>query len=778
MSQSKPLIFQLSSTENEPTLKSMSQFGFSFNTFDNSVSDYSWKLSFKSEFGDALLTPTEAKMFAVRAVTYQPSVGPITGNFNISIPFYKPFVSYSGYSLKIKTKVDGVDLIVGNCDLVESIANCTLVPFKSDEMKEIILKSKLDLYINNMRSISLSPYFTFYRGISVKTASPSTIVKIQANGFFHFFTSYDFTTVFGKFFAKYQMNDTVIVQECSTPSSSEIICKIPSFNSVGSFSIQFSQGSPIFENTNIIMSTYNPSIISVDDFSPKEFSYFDQTEVTIQGKNFFNAPNITVKISDNFIKRVVKGVFVSDSSIKLMVNPFYDMDIVFPREMSVSVSFDGGLHYISTMATAVGKKSSTLEISPRLISMNQNAMLTIKNFPGSSFYFNKTIQHIDYFLEMNDTYSVKLKCDFNVTLNCNTETIPVYSGDYNFKMNLYEGNIFKSKIYVETLTSVNVYQYNLTSIEPRNIVINKKSQIVLNGNWNMNLISKVVFKFTYTNSSTLFANEKMVSIVDGTISSNQLKVNVPIVGGSVSDLSVEVSLNGINFHPLAFDSKLPVYSITRVSNLEGLENNFLSQRVSFAKINGENFINTGKNLRLVFDISTSKVDVTSLVNLTFTSNTEILFNFPNISSLNLNFEIRYPFKFQVGLSLNEGYDFVYSEVNFLNSYPQPIYTAIFPTISPKFDKNITIYGLNLKLVSNCSIFVSDNGNPGSMVYESPPKAYDLEKNSLTCFIPKFVQNSNLVVLLRNEQGELNENFKEILFYGNNQFKFNLKTPLN
>jgi hypothetical protein len=451
--------------------------------------------------------------------------------------------------------------------------------------------------------------------------------------------------------------------------------------------------------------------------------------------------------------------------IRLMVNPFYDMNIVFPRVVSVSVSFDGGLHYIATSTNAVAKKPTTLEISPRLISMNQNAMLTIKNFPASSLYFNKTNQRIDYFLEMNETISVKLQCSFNITLNCNTETNPLYSGDYNFKMNLYEENMLKTKIYVESFTSVNVYQFNLTSVEPRNIVINKNGKIVLNGNWNTNLIKKVVFSFTYTNSSALFANEKMVTIVGGTVSSNQLTVNAPVVGGSVSDLSVEVSLNGINFHPLAFESKLQVYSITRVSNLEGLENNFLSQRVSSAKINGENFVDTGKNLRLIFDISTSKVDLTSQVNLNVTSSREILFNFPNISSLNLNFEVRYPFKFQVGLSLNEGFDFVYSEVNYLNSYPQPIYTAIFPTTSPKVDKNITIYGLNLRLVFNCSIFVSDNGKPGSMVYESPPRGFDLEKNSLTCFIPKFVQNSNLVVLLRNEQGELNENFKEILFYG-------------
>jgi hypothetical protein len=762
-----PISFQISNDEIEPNFKSKQLFGCSFSTSENVTSDYNLKLSFTSEFGSAELTPNGTKIFSVNGAIYSPSVGPMTGNFNISIPFKSSSVNYNGYFYALHTTVEGIYQKIGQCNLFSSNLNCTFNSMNNLK-KELFIKSKLDLLINNVRSLSLSPYFTFYRAIDVKEITPSRVIKTNAQiGYFNIFSSNEFTTMFGKFQVKYSMDSTEIIEECFIPSTTEMRCKIPSFSKIGAFSLQISQGNSIFENS-LMMNTYDAIPISIQEFTPKEFSFSGQTEVFIFGNNFFNSSNITIKLSDQYIERISKGIFINGTLIKGIINPFFDLNVIFPRFVIISISFDGGLHYISSSIRPMLKKSDALEISPLLISVNDKSTITVKKFPGKNIYIEN--YRVDYFLTFNETYSVKLNCIFNETLNCTTESAPEYVGEYKLKLTLNEGSKFKSNMFFDILNSIQVYQFNLTSIEPSNVVMNKKGQLTLNGNWNTNLIKQVTFRFTFTNSSVLFSNEKIVSFVNGEIGEDKLTVDIPEMDFTASDISVDVSFNAVNFHPLNFNSKIQLYKITRVSNLEGLENNFLSFSNSKAKIVGERFVDTGKNLRLAFVLSTSKLDVTQIANLNVTSSSEIEFIFPNITLLNLNFQLGYPVKFDIGLSLNSGFDYVYSNVYYLDSNPQPTFTAIFPSVSPIEDKNITIFGLKLNLARNCSIYVNgDHGKPINLVFESPPQSVFDSENSLTCFIPKNVQTSVLYVFLKNQQGELNDVHKEIRFYGLNYF---------
>jgi hypothetical protein len=76
--------------------------------------------------------------------------------------------------------------------------------------------------------------------------------------------------------------------------------------------------------------------------------------------------------------------------------------------------------------------------------------------------------------------------------------------------------------------------------------------------------------------------------------------------------------------------------------------------------------------------------------------------------------------------------------------------------------NVTIYGVKLELVSNCSLYV---GNENNIIYEVKAHDLDLVSNSIKCFIPKSVQNqSPIKITLRNEKGERNQISKEISFY--------------
>jgi hypothetical protein len=109
------------------------------------------------------------------------------------------------------------------------------------------------------------------------------------------------------------------------------------------------------------------------------------------------------------------------------------------------------------------------------------------------------------------------------------------------------------------------------------------------------------------------------------------------------------------------------YKIFDVSNVDGLENYFLTYFSSFAKITGENFINAGDDLRIILKTPIHNFDITSISEWNLTSSTEIYFKFPNISQIAIDYELKYPFKFNVGLSFSGGYYFEYSPVNYLSA---------------------------------------------------------------------------------------------------------------
>eukprot|EP01080_Neovahlkampfia_damariscottae_P003710 gene3710-6599_t len=753
-------LFDISNNEVENGLKKNSHFSFPFNTFSNVNANYDIQLYFQSEFGDALLTPFGNTIFGVSTPSFSPNIGPDSGNYEIFIPFKQPKVNFNGYNITVQTKIDGNYKLIGNCNLNSSILNCSIDPLNL-QLPKLFKKLRLDIFINDVRSINLSPYFIFYKGITITHISPSISISKKPNGYFYITTS-NFIESFGKFKIKYLMNSEMKQEDCSTFGTNVLICKCPQFSEIGNLTVQISQGGIIYQNTNLKIDVFDSNPITFDNFTPSKISQSSQTSIDIFGSNFFNANNITIKIFDGFIERVSKGQFINSNTIKGFIGPLYDMNIVFPRDLSISISFDGGLTYTSNSKKITIEKSDKIEFSPNLIILNETTNgILLKNYP-MNLYYNTSNSNVQHFLEFNSSYSVELKCSMiSIEFVCNLTKGLLEEGEYKLKMLLTSIKGDESILYLQS-AKIHGIQVLISKIQPEILILNKASPISIKGNWNNTLIQSGSFRFTFYSGSSLFATQKSILIVEGIMKDNELTVTVPFDSNSIEaiDMDVEFSFNKLNYQKVNFVRKIKNYVISDIINLDGIENNFLSfADTENGKILGSNFIDTN-DIKIVLDLS-KKFDLTPYSNVTVVSNTEIRFKFPNISLIGFDFALGYPLRTPFGLSLNGGNDFVYGIINYLDAFPQPVFTSINPKLSPIGDRNITIFGLKLELVKNCSIY---DGITNDLVFEQSPVLYDTESNLIICFIPQSVQKNKLSIRLKNKEGQLNDVSKELNFY--------------
>jgi hypothetical protein len=322
------------------------------------------------------------------------------------------------------------------------------------------------------------------------------------------------------------------------------------------------------------------------------------------------------------------------------------------------------------------------------------------------------------------------------------------------------------EIFIYSKNEIYVYDSKIDSVEPKLLVVNSNEKITVSGKWDTKLFTSVKFRFKYFIDS-LFQITEQNHVVSGTITETKLSVNIPSKVQTVSSLQISFTFNEINFHPLSFTQNMPLYTIDSIQNLGGVGNNFLSDSSTTARVLGKNFMDTGSNIKLILSTSKEIVDITSIASPKITSSFELHFRFPNVTEIGFSYEFRFPYRLNVGLSLNGGNYFAFTVINFLNSYPQAIFSGIYPSVTPRGDLNITVYGIDLDLARNCSFYIEslDGGVP-MLVYETPTGPVDLKTNSLLCFLPKSIQEiySKFIISVKNKEGERNTNVKEILIY--------------
>jgi hypothetical protein len=753
--------FNMKVGELEANINAQSHFICEFKTFSNLNSSYEINLYFENEFENTTLTSNRPIVQSVQSISYSPSMIPIISNGEISIPFNYQFpTNYSGYILAIKSNLFGSFVNIGNCSFSIPFLNCSVSSMNS--ILSSTTKAKFDIFINNERSLSLTPYFTFYNDFKLSEILPSVFVEMNHNDSLYLKSLVPLQYFGESIKVKYSFNGNISIHNCVFSNETQVQCQYPRFTEVGMVSIWITQTQSIYEELTTKLLVYNISTLKCTEIKPAILSFTNQTIVDIIGIGFFNSKDIIVIVYDTFVGRYSKGIFVSDSVIKTTIDPFFDINGIYPRELKMKISFDGGVNFINAGKLSVNNHRQ-LEISPKLISLREKTSgIKISNFPKDGLYYNKNDYTIDYKLIRNDSVSLTMNCVQNTTvLNCELNSLPLSVGFYKFKL---EKRNFKNgetnDIYIFAQNEVYIYDMVVNSVDPKKIVLNSTEKVIVSGNWNSKLFTSVKFRFKFSVNS-LFAFVEKILFVPGNVTETALVANSPSNKEPMINLEVSFTFNDVNFHAISF-IQLPLYSIDNVRNLEGEGNNFLSSSSSPGRITGNNFINSG--ILLILQTSKETFDITSISNINFKSNSQIDFRFPNVTEIGFKYELRYPLSLTLGLSFNGGNYYAKSTISYLNSHLQSVFSGIVPTITPRKGLNFTVFGVKLEYTRNCSFYADSEGT--IEVYDTPINYLNLESNFLTCFLPLSVQLSynSLYISLKNKEGEKNVNSKEILFY--------------
>eukprot|EP01080_Neovahlkampfia_damariscottae_P008062 gene8063-12524_t len=774
--------FDLLTNEFEKSISKQNHFSCSFKSFGNpNLNDYSTlyelKLMFVSENGDIELTPTPALISSV--IQFKNFMNPIRGHslgdYNIQQSFQHlklPTNNYKSYNYTLgvynKEKYSSLQKcseadtqLVINCQMVSILELFTNL----NSQKRV----QFDFRINGIFALDIVPYFTVFPFVNVTKISPSYYIRINSQPQF---TMKVTEVEYGGYnlFLKFQLDNYEGIGQCDVINPTELSCSLPSVQIPGTYSLSLSMDGAVnyqpLNRSMIFFDDTNITISSVD----KSLSFTHKTEIYVIGKEFFETKEMKVSISDFAITREFNATFINSTHVKTIIDPFYNLNLQFPRKFKLKLSFNAGLNYKDSNVYLEVNKFDKLGISPSILAKDDLASGI--NITGLSNGIDnlKSTDKLSFRLYLNSSYFIALNCIENIW-SCNLESPPKYIGIYTLKVGIISSGWNDIYLFGESIKVYDFSTNSITTIQPNSTMIqNTTLPVVVKGNFKD--YKSATFKIKYETNSLFIAREM---ILPGSIDDNQISLIIPnTFNGEKAD--IEVSFNdGINFHPImSYSTILPAYTITSVkpkTTKDEFKNliNFLSTEDLDGEIIGSNFVNNGE-FKMILKNVESVFDITMIGNPTITSNL-ITFTSPKIDKLNVPYEIRYPFELEIGISFNKGYDYIYYPFIYENSFPQPRLTSVSPKFTYRHDFNLTIFGLNLNLAKNCSIYEDKSSiKVGLEISES--QAYPITQqagNSTTsaiCIIPFSLvsSRSSIYVTTKNEQGEINTDGFTIDFY--------------
>jgi hypothetical protein len=663
--------FDLTDEEYQRNISQSNHFACLMSTFGSSTNDFvvfKLKLVFVSEFGENIeVTPFAASITAVlKSYPLSTVVGISSGNYPIQ-QYYDlydfPTTTYSDYEFTIGMYLKNGYQTLNSCITNNRAVTCQFPNIHDqfsnwDDPKKILL----DLRINGVYSKNLVPYFTVQSYIIVYKVIPSQYMKINFASSILFSTSDLDIPVSGIYNFRLQGNGVDATQSCEMISSVLLKCFFPAINNPGSYLMSISIDGKYFQSVEKFLILFDDKIIGIDKLSKSELNFLNSTEIIIEGKNFINNTDIRVSFYDNFVNRVSVGTFINSTHISTIVDPFYDLNVRFPRKLSARISFNAAHDFIPSVVSILVKRTTEFSVSPSQFALGvKTEGIKIVGFPENDLIYNVSKQSLRFRLYYNSTYFIDLNC---LTLNsCNMMVSPVVVGFYNVRSGLVDAFGNWNDVFIYSTNQISVYYFTrgfITSVQPNNTFIeNSALPISIRGNFKQ--FKSALFRLTIT-TNTLFSASTTI-IVPGNITNDEANLNVPNINGN--SLQVEVSFNGgINYHDVnTYTTLLKSYNLISVKpkqsqDIQNLEN-FLSTRNLEGFIKGTNFSSTLKEVKLILMNSEGTYDITSFANVKVIDSETIEFNSPRIEYLNITYEVVFPLKMQLGLSFNRGYDFKY-----------------------------------------------------------------------------------------------------------------------
>eukprot|EP01080_Neovahlkampfia_damariscottae_P002809 gene2809-4217_t len=771
--------FDLKSYEYQANLNQSSHFACTFTTFGTAIGStmkYNMKLIFVSELGEIELTGLPAVISAaIESPALFSSTGSALGGYPLQASFggyQMPTSYYSSYNFTFGVYV-GDNYISMSCSgtgLISCIFPNVQNSFSSWNGARKFL---VDLRLDGTYALNIIPYFTAYPFFNIYSVSPSNYMKIGRASKIRFATS-SFEFPGNDINFKVVKGSLQFSEGCIVESSEVLICSIPSVSEVGTYELFTSIDKKNFQSLGKKLQFFDDSNITISSTSKTDLSFISNTEIYIVGLNFMNTSDIQVSFFDDFVNQVSKGVYINSTHIYAKIDPFYNLDVQFPRTLMTKVSFNNGDYYTTSKVSVTISRSANFAVSPSLLVLGVKSQgIKITGLQKELIHYNNTKNTLGSRLYYNSTYFVELNCtNFD---SCSLLSHPTVSGLYTVKLGLLDDNNNWNDMYLYAQNQITVFDFketNITSIDPKNIMIqNSSNPMVINGNFKS--FTSALFRFTLINN-VLFAVENTVVVVPGTISDSQVTAIIPT--SNAKSVQVDVSFNGgVNYDYITnYQNLLSPYTLESVSpdKTPEIQNlvNFLSTRDLSGTIKGTGFnVSASMNeVKLILKNSEGVYDITSIANIKIKSSTEISFTSPKTEKLNIKYQINYPFTLSLGLTFNNGHDYQYLPFTYENSFPQPLLTGINPTFSLRRDLNVTFFGLNLPLGKNCSIYSNSfNAKSGLELYYSPPiTVSEGNSSSILCPIPESLtkNRSSLYITMKNQQGEINTNGFTIEFF--------------
>eukprot|EP01080_Neovahlkampfia_damariscottae_P006370 gene6370-10377_t len=669
-----------------------SQFSCAFTTFGSSNSQYNITLSFNYEGVSYLLTSVPAVVQVLDTIqlpiTSSRSYGGVA--VEINIPLIYPTNLFSDYDFSLKLERDSKYLDMNSCGLTGNTVKCSTPSVKalySDWRSP--KKFRVSLFINNMKSMTLSPFMEFYGNFDFSKISPSKLLKLGHN--YTMIADISNPVDESKLQIKY-LNSQGDFEYVNSEfiSSNQISFASPTFQTLGLVDIGIFRDNQFYQLFSKSIGLFNESDIQVYEISPTLVTKIEKTTFSI----FYNFSSmidyeikdqvVHVKFSDQSISFISIG-FANNSFIEVEFTPF-QFNAELPRVLDLYLSFDGGINF---------KK------------FNQKLKLDLTKLTFTPFGFPKGFAPRVTFDSTQNLNNLRIGLNSNASMICSANICQDSQFDYETSSSGYDLQFYEvvnnviQKINLPVAKKLVIYDVPIATPQAKLIYRNSTFPLnILIPNTNLKLFSfKVYAEFT----TTIFSTKQTFGTI--TVNSNSIDVvfsDFSSVANGATNGKLYISYNdGYSYHLLVSDMTLiDDFTFSSIKNAGSNENGAYTFQQTKLTLLGKKFSTiNGIKVQISNDLF-SQV----LTDVTFKSETEIDVVFPRRDQISIPFSVSYPITLKLGLSMDNGAHYQLKDLVYSDQIKVLLVYAISPDIIHPKPRNLDVQGVGFEFVTDCLFY--------------------------------------------------------------------------
>jgi hypothetical protein len=704
--------------------------------------------------------------------------------------------SYYNYSITLRDRTSVVPL--QNCGILSNMYVQCLVPNYTNSYPSSPWYVNMDLNMMGNKVISL-PKFALVTAPTFLSVQPSNRVLtalvprsasyITITGTYFFVSStYQATITYSCQFCMSIVSGTSTQTEpCTTLSGTALSCRTPQFNSATNVTISISMGGTTYA-TNLMLSIINDNskqITYVDDNASKCSPYISQT-LQIIGNGFENTA-IWVKFFDygtlNLLDKTT-AQYVSSTLLTIQSPILWSYNLVYPRSVWFSISFDNGVNYfLSSVKQLYYPTPATMSVTPTSFPAGKLIPSLTINFSNVTVGVGRELV-FDLYDSINTNYPLVCSLAYTSTYSCYSN-VPLPTQKISLLPRAFAVNKTNPTdslpVYTPTTSTVQVYQFaTVQSVTPLPIVFGLTDTITLSGDFSSILdLASTCFDITkkcFYVRQDYAPKEKSIGLTLVSLTSTSVVLsglsyyspNITVTSSrriqatTVTDivLSVPGSTSSDDEVLMSTESSTSPFTITAYPKYELLhtynmdfENDVdttFTFQATHLTLNGTNFPTNYDPTQVRIKFSNTgnitKWFTGKELNFTLVDSQSATFIAPSFAVLDVSqTPRRFPLAVSLSLSFNNGGTYASITINYLDSFRQPVLTNIAPIISPRMATTIILQGKYISTVSSCTYRI--DGLAETTVLATVNTNDTVYGNHVSCLIPASIATNPNVYLI-------------------------------